>query len=276
MRRTARASARRRSTRSTCSPISRRSVSFTKPGRDTSASPIEEVFLEAKAEDDYGVKIARARLQRQRRRAEDGQAVRRHDAHDRRVGGPHAVSRRAGRASLATRSRTTRAPCDNDTVAGAAEGDERHVFHPRAPAARRTSSKADSQAAAAVARRAAEPGRRAVRAGAADHRGDVQPPARSQDHDRRSLQESTVVVGADAEAAARAGRPSSLQQFRRRASATRPRALQEDHRLPEAERARDADRRRQAAGGEPRQPRCRRSSARSSSCRRRKKSTSCR
>jgi len=31
-------------------------VSFTKPGRDTTASPIEEVFLEAKAEDDYGVK----------------------------------------------------------------------------------------------------------------------------------------------------------------------------------------------------------------------------
>ncbi|HEY7056237.1 MAG TPA: DUF4175 family protein, partial [Vicinamibacterales bacterium] len=32
------------------------SVSISKPGRDTSASPIEEVFLEAKAEDDYGVK----------------------------------------------------------------------------------------------------------------------------------------------------------------------------------------------------------------------------
>jgi hypothetical protein len=31
-------------------------VSISKPGRDTSASPIEEVFLEAKAEDDYGVK----------------------------------------------------------------------------------------------------------------------------------------------------------------------------------------------------------------------------
>jgi len=31
-------------------------VSFSKPGRDTAASPIEEVFLEAKAEDDYGVK----------------------------------------------------------------------------------------------------------------------------------------------------------------------------------------------------------------------------
>ena len=32
------------------------SVSIAKPGRDTSASPIEEVFLEAKAEDDYGIK----------------------------------------------------------------------------------------------------------------------------------------------------------------------------------------------------------------------------
>ena len=31
------------------------SVSFTKPGRDTSASPIEEVFVEARAEDDYGI-----------------------------------------------------------------------------------------------------------------------------------------------------------------------------------------------------------------------------
>jgi hypothetical protein len=31
-------------------------VSFVKPGRDTTASPIEEVFVEAKAEDDYGIK----------------------------------------------------------------------------------------------------------------------------------------------------------------------------------------------------------------------------
>src|SRR6185503_12408030 len=30
-------------------------VSFTKPGRDTKATPIEEVFAEAKSEDDYGV-----------------------------------------------------------------------------------------------------------------------------------------------------------------------------------------------------------------------------
>ena len=32
------------------------SVSISKPGRDTSASPIEEVFIEARAEDDFGVK----------------------------------------------------------------------------------------------------------------------------------------------------------------------------------------------------------------------------
>src|SRR5688572_23113635 len=32
------------------------SVSIAKPGRDTSASPIEEVFIEARAEDDFGVK----------------------------------------------------------------------------------------------------------------------------------------------------------------------------------------------------------------------------
>jgi hypothetical protein len=31
-------------------------VSFTKPGRDNSASPVEEVFVEAKASDDFGVK----------------------------------------------------------------------------------------------------------------------------------------------------------------------------------------------------------------------------
>jgi uncharacterized protein DUF4175 len=32
------------------------SVSFVKPGRDTGASPVEEVFLQAKADDDFGVK----------------------------------------------------------------------------------------------------------------------------------------------------------------------------------------------------------------------------
>src|SRR5207247_7233819 len=32
------------------------SVHFTKPGRDSQASPVEDLFLEARADDDYGVK----------------------------------------------------------------------------------------------------------------------------------------------------------------------------------------------------------------------------
>ena len=32
------------------------SVHFNKPGRDTNATPVEEVFAEVKADDDYGVK----------------------------------------------------------------------------------------------------------------------------------------------------------------------------------------------------------------------------
>ena len=32
------------------------SISFTKPGRDTTATPVDEVFVEAKADDDFGVK----------------------------------------------------------------------------------------------------------------------------------------------------------------------------------------------------------------------------
>ena len=31
-------------------------MSFARPGRDTTASAIEEVFVEAKAEDDFGVR----------------------------------------------------------------------------------------------------------------------------------------------------------------------------------------------------------------------------
>src|SRR5207245_6631493 len=34
-------------------------VSITKPGRDTTATPVEELFVEAKADDDFGVKQLR-------------------------------------------------------------------------------------------------------------------------------------------------------------------------------------------------------------------------
>ena len=54
-------------------------VSFTKPGRDTSASPIEEVFLEAKAEDDYGVKTLELVYSVNGGAREDRAALRRHE-----------------------------------------------------------------------------------------------------------------------------------------------------------------------------------------------------
>ena len=46
----------RRSTRSTCSKTRRRPCRFAKPGRDTTASPIEEFAIEARADDDFGVR----------------------------------------------------------------------------------------------------------------------------------------------------------------------------------------------------------------------------
>ena len=52
-------------------------VSFAKPGRDTSASAIEEVFVEAQAEDDFGVRDLELVYSVNGGRGEDGQAVRR-------------------------------------------------------------------------------------------------------------------------------------------------------------------------------------------------------
>ena len=74
-------------------------VSISKPGRDTRASPIEEVFVEAKAEDDYGVARPRSRVLRERRGGEDDAAVRRQEPADGSDGGPHLLSRGARRAA---------------------------------------------------------------------------------------------------------------------------------------------------------------------------------
>ena len=53
------------------------SVRFTKPGRDTQASPVEEVFLEARADDDFGVKQLQLFYSVNGGAAEDDQPVRR-------------------------------------------------------------------------------------------------------------------------------------------------------------------------------------------------------
>ena len=52
----ARRSTPRRVTPSTCCPIIPPSIALAKPGRDTQATPVEEVFAEVRADDDFGVK----------------------------------------------------------------------------------------------------------------------------------------------------------------------------------------------------------------------------
>ena len=249
-------------------------VSFTKPGRDTSASPIEEVFLEAKAEDDYGVKTLDLVY------SVNGGAektVKLFDGTTRmpNVSAGHTLyleetERQAGRLGLVLRAR--RRQRHGRRIA---EGDERSVLRPRPPAAEGLQEGRVAGRRRRRRRRAAEPGRRALGAAAADHRRDVQHPARSQDQRApQKLSESSVVVGL-MQKRLREQVNELLDQLRR-ARRQPGGALQEDHRLPEAEPPRDADRRRQAAGGEPRRGAAGRSTARSSSSRRRKRSTSCR
>ena len=75
---------------------------------------------------------------------------------------------------------------DNDGVQGAEAGDERHVFRARPPAQQGVPARAVRRGRRwRRRRRAAEPGRGALRAAAPDHRRDVQRPARSQEDDGR-------------------------------------------------------------------------------------------
>ena len=53
-------------------------VSFAKPGRDTPASSIEEVFVEAQAEDDFGVRDLELVYSVNGGAEKIGEAVRRH------------------------------------------------------------------------------------------------------------------------------------------------------------------------------------------------------
>ena len=53
------------------------SVKFSKPGRDTQASPVEEVLAEVRADDDFGVKQRADVLRRQRRPGKNRDALQR-------------------------------------------------------------------------------------------------------------------------------------------------------------------------------------------------------
>ncbi len=181
-------------------------VSIAKPGRDTSASPIEEVFVEARAEDDFGVRDLELVY------SVNGAAektVRLFDGKNRLAGGhrrPHVLSRGARASSPATSCRTTRAPADNDAV--------------RRPSRRRATSTSCRSGRCSKDFKRAEsdaggggggggggrPGRRALAAAAADHRRDVQRQPRSQDDDGRQAARELDRGRAVAGEAARAGR----------------------------------------------------------------------
>ena len=86
---------------------------------------------------------------------------------------------------------------DNDTVAGSQKAlSDMYFVRVRAAAEGLQEGGVAGAAVAAAAAAAGEPGRRAVRAGAADHRRDVQHPARQEEHRTPTEpSESAVVVG---------------------------------------------------------------------------------
>ena len=103
---------------------------------------------------------------------------------------PHGLSRRAGREARRLRV-LLREGARQRHREGTEDVVERHLLHRRSGRSARTSAQAQSQArrrGRRRRRRPAEPGRRALRAAAADHLGDVQRRARQGEDDRRQVQ----------------------------------------------------------------------------------------
>ena len=183
------------------------SVSFNRPGRDTSVSSIEEVFVEASRGRRLRRSQPRAGVLGERRTREGREAVLRDVAVARGDGRPHVLSRRARRQPGDSVSYYARAT-DNDSAGG-----EIGLEQPLLPA---HSSVQEGLQAGAVAgrrrrrwRRRSRAGRSALRAAAADHLGDVQRPARSQVAERAEVEGELHGRVALAVAAARTGRGSA-------------------------------------------------------------------
>ena len=73
------------------------SVTLSKPGRDTNATPVEEFFVEARADDDFAVRDLQLVVLDQRRRREDAAPLRRQEADAGSDGRSHVLPRGAGR-----------------------------------------------------------------------------------------------------------------------------------------------------------------------------------
>ena len=245
-------------------------VSFNRPGRDTSASPIEEVFVEANAEDDFGIRDLELVYS-----VNGGpeKVVKLFDGTKRLPevdGRPHVLSRGARRAAGRRRARTTRA---RPTTAPAARSRRPAICISCAFVRSRRTSVRRSRRAAAVAVAAAVAGQ--VEALSEQQRQIISATFNVQ-RDRKKvnadkLRENSKVVGAVAGAAARAGRRTAHahEQPARPARS----GVREDRRAAAAGRDGDEGSRRQADARSRPIRRCRPRTRRCRSCRRRKRST---
>ena len=200
------------------------SVSFSKPGRDLRATSVDEIFVEAAAEDDYGVK------QLDLVYAVNGGPERQREAHRRRA------PRRAPRSSaghtffleelglqpgdvVSYYARAT----DNDEVSGA-KSVTSDIFFLQIQPFRKDYRAAESQAGGQQGGQQGGGQRSvgAVRAAAPDRVGHVQHRARPREGGRGQVPPGRRLPGADAGAAARAGRGARRRRSRR-ASARRTR-----------------------------------------------------
>ncbi len=158
-------------------------MSISKPGRDTSASPIEEVFVEARAEDDFGVKDLEL-VYSVNGGAE--KSVRLFDGKNRlpEVTAGHTFYLEELDVQPGDFVSYYARAADNDAVAGAEARHER----PLLPAGASAAEGVQARRVAGGRRwrwRRRQRSRRALAAAAADHLGDLQHQARSQDDERR-------------------------------------------------------------------------------------------
>ena len=160
-------------------------VSFKRPGRDTSASPIEEVFVEASAEDDYGVRdlelvySVNGGAEKTVKLFDGTQAA----ARGRRPGHTFYLEElgvQPGDFGVVLRARR------RQRRVGGAKQATSDLYFLRIRPFKKDFRQAQSQGGGGGGGGGGGPaGRRAVGAAAADHLGDVQRPARSQDDERR-------------------------------------------------------------------------------------------
>ncbi len=179
-------------------------MSIAKPGRDTNASPIEEVFVEARAEDDFGVRDLELVY------SVNGSAektIRLFDGKNRlaEVTAGHTFYLEELNVKAGDFVSYYARAADNDTNGAKRQSSDIYFLQIR-PAAERVQARRVRCGRRRWWRRRRRPGRRALAAAAADRRGDVQRQPRSQDDVGRQAARELGRARAVAGEAARPGR----------------------------------------------------------------------